>query len=106
MRRWDVETGKVLQEAQLHDKQISDMQVGAQAWQASRPSIQAMQARMLPPPPPPPLLPPPLPSRQAQARPAVHPPSWCTACHGTFTTLSPAFQAARLTYCPPPLARR
>ena len=27
VRRWDVETGKVLQEAQLHDKQISDMQV-------------------------------------------------------------------------------
>ena len=27
VRRWDVETGKVLQEAHLHDKQISDMQV-------------------------------------------------------------------------------
>ncbi|PRW45076.1 Eukaryotic translation initiation factor 3 subunit I [Chlorella sorokiniana] len=27
VRRWDVETGKVLQEAQLHEKQISDMQM-------------------------------------------------------------------------------
>lgn len=39
VRRWDVETGKVLQEAQLHEKQISDMQVrGAGQRRGRRPS--------------------------------------------------------------------
>lgn len=40
VRRWDVETGKVLQEAQLHEKQISDMQVrGAGQCRGQRPRV-------------------------------------------------------------------